>query len=170
MADENKNIEEDLEEIDGEVLEDLIVEDEENLEESNEQLKNSLAILQADFINFKNRIIKEKSQSILLANEGLILKLLPIVDDLERSLEHNKEDDEFSEGIKNILDNFREILKKEGLEEIESDNVLFDHNLHQAILMEESSEVESGYIIETFQKGYKLNNKVIRPSMVKVSE
>lgn len=170
MADENKNIEEDLEEIDGEVLEDLIVEDEENLEESNEQLKNSLAILQADFINFKNRITKEKSQSISLANEGLILKLLPIVDDLERSLDHNKEDDEFSEGIKNILDNFREILKKEGLEEIESDGVLFDHNLHQAILMEKNSEVESGYIIETFQKGYKLNNKVIRPSMVKVSE
>ena len=170
MAEENKNIEDDLEEIDGEVLEDLIEEDEENLEESNEQLKNSLAILQADFINFKNRITKEKSQSIALANEGLILKLLPIVDDLERSLDHNKEDDEFSEGIKNILDNFKEILKKEGLAEIESDNVLFDHNLHQAILMEESTEVESGYIIETFQKGYKLNNKVIRPSMVKVSE
>ncbi len=170
MADENKGMEEDIEEIDGEVLEDVILEDEEKLNETNEQLKNSLAILQADFINFKNRISKEKSKSILLANENLILKLLPIVDDLERSLEHNKENDEFSEGIKNILENFLEILKKEGLEEIESNNVLFDHNLHQAILMEENSEVESGYIIETFQKGYKLNNKVIRPSMVKVSE
>lgn len=138
--------------------------------EENKSLKNSLAVLQADFINFKNRIEKDKSQSILLANEGLIMKLLPVLDDLERAYEHSNSDDEFSQGIKNIIDNFKEILKKEGLEEIKSDNTIFDHNIHQAILLEKSDSVESGYIIETFQKGYILNKKVIRPSMVKVSE
>lgn len=167
---QNEDIENDLEAeiIDGEVEE--ILSDEEKLTEENEHLKNSLAILQADFINFRNRIDKEKSQSILLANEGLIMKLLPILDDLERAYDHSNKEDEFAEGIKIIIDNFNEILKKEGLEEIESDNMLFDHNVHQAILLEKSDDVEPGYIIETFQKGYILNNKVIRPSMVKVSE
>ena len=142
----------------------------EKLVEENSSLKNSLLVLQADFINFKNRTEKEKSQSILLANETLINKLLPIVDDLERALEHNENDDEFSEGIKIILSNFKELLNKEGLEEIESTGVLFDHNVHQAILMEKNDSVKSGYISETFLKGYKLNKKIIRPSMVKVSE
>jgi len=147
------------------------VENNENeLIEENESLKNSLTILQADFINFKRRIENEKSQSISLANEGLILKLLPIVDDLERAYENKLQEDEFSDGIKIILDNFKEILKKEGLEEIESKDTLFDHNVHQAILVEKNDDVESGYIIDTLQKGYKLNGKVIRPSMVKVSE
>lgn len=138
--------------------------------EENISLKNSLAIIQADFINFKNRTEKEKTQSILLANESLINKLLPIIDDLERALEHGNEDNEFSKGIEIILNNFREILKKEGLEEIESDNVKFDHNIHQAILLEKNDAVKSGYVSNTLVKGYKLNNKILRPSMVKVSE
>ncbi|QQK07645.1 nucleotide exchange factor GrpE [Miniphocaeibacter halophilus] len=149
---------------------DEIESNENELLEENESLKNSLTILQADFINFKKRIEKEKSQSISLANEGLIMKLLPIVDDLERAYENKIQEDEFSEGIKIILDNFKEILKREGLEEIESKDTLFDHNVHQAILVEKNDEVESGYIIDTLQKGYKLNGKIIRPSMVKVSE
>ena len=62
------------------------------------------------------------------------------------------------------------VLEKEGLELIESDGCAFDHNVHQAVLAEESDEVESDHIIETLQKGYKLNNKVIRPAMVKVAK
>ena len=142
----------------------------EKLIEENCSLRNSLAIIQADFINFKNRTEKEKAQSILLANESLINKLLPIVDDLERALEHTENNNEFTKGIEIILNNFREILKKEGLEEIESDNIKFDHTVHQAILLEKDDSVDSGYVIDTLLKGYKLNNKILRPSMVKVSE
>lgn len=139
------------------------------LKDANDSLSLSLARLQADFLNYKKRIEKEKSTSVKLANEDLIMKLLPVIDDLERAYNH-MESSEYSEGINIIIKNFKEVLKKEGLEEIESDNKPFDHNFHQAILMEENEDVESGNIIETFQKGYVLNGKVIRPSMVKVSE
>lgn len=141
-----------------------------SLEEENLSLNASLARLQADFINYKNRTEKEKSTSIKLANEDLIMKLLPVIDDLERAYNHFPESSEYSEGIKIIINNFKEILKREGLEEIESNGNQFDHNFHQAILMEQNEDVKSGNIIETFQKGYILNGKVIRPSMVKVSE
>lgn len=153
---------------DNEILKEEIASDNEEIEE----LKNSLARLQADFINYKNRTEKEKRQSIVLANEGLILKLLPIIDDLERALINAENDNKegFYEGINLIHENLLEILKKEGLEQIKSDNEEFDPNYHHAILMEASDDIKSNYIIETFQKGYILNDKVIRPSMVKVSE
>ena len=135
-----------------------------------EDLKNSLTRIQADFINFKNRTQKEKSQSIALANEGLILRLLPIVDDLDRALQQKTENNEFSKGIEMIAGNLMETLKNEGLEEVPSVGEEFDPNFHHAVIMEESKDIKPNHIIETLQKGYTLNDKVIRPSMVKVSE
>lgn len=167
IEDEGNKIIDDLEReefIDNELASEI-----ELLKDANDSLSSSLARLQADFLNYKKRIEKEKSTSVKLANEDLIMKLLPVIDDLERAYNH-MESSEYSEGINIIINNFKEVLKKEGLEEIESDNKPFDHNFHQAILMEENEDVESGNIIETFQKGYVLNGKVIRPSMVKVSE
>lgn len=152
-----------------EAIDDELSSEIELLKDANSSLSSSLARLQADFSNYKKRIEKEKSMSVKLANEELIMKLLPVIDDLERAYTH-MESSEYSEGISIIIKNFKEVFKKEGLEEIESDNKPFDHNFHQAILMEENEDVESGNIIETFQKGYILNGKVIRPSMVKVSE
>ena len=167
IEDENdEKVEESTEE---NVVDDELLSEIESLKEANESLNLSLARLQADFSNYKKRTEKEKSMSVKLANEGLIMKLLPVIDDLERAYNH-MESSEYSEGVEIIIKNFKEILKKEGLEEIESGNKPFDHNFHQAILMEQSEDVESGNIIETFQKGYTLNGKVIRPSMVKVSE
>lgn len=168
------NIEDEVEEQVDNVEQEEIIDAEltseiELLKDANTSLSSSLARLQADFSNYKKRIEKEKSMSVKLANEDLIMKLLPVIDDLERAYNH-MESSEYSEGINIIIKNFKEVLKKEGLEEIESDDKPFDHNFHQAILMEESEDVESGNIIETFQKGYILNGKVIRPSMVKVSE
>ncbi len=174
-----------VEDVDAEVVEESTTEenseDNSDLDKENEEkinalndeiasLNNSLALLQADFINYKNRINKEKASSIKLANEGLIMKLLPVLDDLERAYEHLPNDSEYSEGIKIIIDNFIEVLKREGLEVIESTGHAFDHNFHQAILMEDNPDYKSGEIIETFQKGYVLGGKVIRPSMVKVCE
>ena len=165
------------EENEEEVLEDEIIEEEDDsLEDEIDQteqeiadLKNSLSRIQADFINFKNRTQKEKSQSIALANEGLILRLLPVIDDLERALEQENCSNEFSEGIEMIYKNMIEILKGEGLEEVPGMGEPFDPNFHHAVVMEDSEELESNHVIEVLQKGYSLNNKVIRPSMVKVS-
>lgn len=178
---ENINSDKDLEENEEnseEILNEDLESEDNNLEENYmndkeeeiEELKNSLSRLQADFINFKNRTERERTQSIALANERLILNLLPVIDDIERALDNTDNTDSFYDGILLIHENLLNILEKEGLKQLNSDNEEFDPNYHHAILMEASDEVESNHVIETFQKGYILNDKVIRPSMVKVSE
>ena len=117
-----------------------------------EDLKDSLKRLQADFINYKNRTNRERQQSIELANESLILKILPIIDDLDRAITGKEEKDEFSNG----------------LEEVDCSDK-FDPNYHHAVITEDSDK-DSDIILEVFQKGYILNNKCIRPAMVKVSK
>lgn len=133
-----------------------------------EDLKDSLKRLQADFINYKNRTNRERQQSIELANESLILKILPIIDDLDRAIDSKEEKDEFSSGVELIRDNLLLSLKDFGLEEVDCSDK-FDPNYHHAVITEDSDN-GSDMILEVFQKGYILNNKCIRPAMVKVSK
>ena len=178
MAEEKDNLDEkkDLEGSENEK-----VNEEENKQEADvkdeapdeiEDLKNSLLRLQADFSNYRKRVDKEKVDTINYANEDLISDLLPVIDDFNRAFvaaENQGTNLELIEGFTMINKNLLSILNSYGLEEIESDGQTFDPNFHQAILTEES-EKESGIVLETLQKGYVLNEKVIRPSMVKVSE
>lgn len=174
-----KESEEVVEENQEEVLEDEFVEEDveaEETEESNDEnskLKDSLLRLQADFTNYKRRVEKEKIDIYKYAAESVITKLLPVLDNFDRAFKEVQEEDKedaFTKGIELIKQDLDKILTQEGLEEIESDNQKFDANLHHAVFMEENDEVESEHIIETFQKGYKLKDKVIRPAMVKVSK
>lgn len=135
-----------------------------------EELKNQLLRLQADFVNYKNRTEREKSNSIILANEDLILKLLPILDNFNRAFAHADLNDKIIKGFVMIKEQFESVLKSEMVEEIESDGSVFDPNLHNAVMTESKEGVKSGIVLETFEKGYKIKDKVIRPSMVKVSE
>lgn len=135
-----------------------------------EELKNQLLRLQADFVNYKNRTEREKSNSIILANEDLILKLLPILDNFNRAFVHADLNDKIIKGFVMIKEQFESVLKSEMVEEIESDGAVFDPNLHNAVMTESKEGVRSGIVLETFEKGYKIKDKVIRPSMVKVSE
>jgi len=135
-----------------------------------EELKNQLLRLQADFVNYKNRTEREKSNSIILANEDLILKLLPILDNFNRAFAHTDLNDKIIKGFVMIKEQFESVLKSEMVEEIESDGAVFDPNLHNAVMTESKEGVKSGIVLETFEKGYKIKDKVIRPSMVKVSE
>ncbi len=135
-----------------------------------EELKNQLLRLQADFVNYKNRTEREKSNSIILANEDLILKLLPILDNFNRAFVHADLNDKIIKGFVMIKEQFESVLKSEMVEEIESDGAVFDPNLHNAVMTESKEGVKSGIVLETFEKGYKIKDKVIRPSMVKVSE
>ena len=178
---EKENLEEELQENkETENLEnEEIKEETEEKEETKEQdeviseldkVKDSYIRLQADFENFRRRTEREKADIYKFASEKLVGKLLSVLDNLDRALDESKEDDSFTQGVSLVRKEFLEILQAEGLEEIESDGAAFDANLHHAVLMEKSDEVESGLIIETFQKGYKLNGKVIRTAMVKVSE
>ncbi|QEK12370.1 nucleotide exchange factor GrpE [Crassaminicella thermophila] len=141
------------------------------LEEENEELNNKYLRMTADFQNFKKRVEKEKSDIYQFANEKLIMDLLPIVDNLERAVtSHSDEanDESFAEGVKMILKQFLDIFKKNGVEEIDALGKEFDPNFHHAVMQEESDQQESNTILDVFQKGYTLNGKVIRPSMVKV--
>lgn len=149
-------------------LDEQQIENEETVNSEIEDLKDSLKRLQADFINYKNRTNRERQQSIELANESLILKILPVIDDLNRAIDSKNEKDEFSNGIILIRDNLMSTLKEFGLNEVDCSDK-FDPNFHHAVITEDS-DGDSNKILEVFQKGYILNNKCIRPAMVKVSK
>lgn len=176
MKEENKELEKEIkeettEEVEKKESDQNSSEEVENKVNSEiEELKNQLLRLQADFVNYKNRTEREKSNSIILANEGLILKLLPVLDNFNRAFAHVNLEDDAVKGFVMIKDQFKSILKSEMVEEIESDGATFDPNLHNAVMTESKEGVKSGIVLETFEKGYKIKDKVIRPSMVKVSE
>ena len=134
-----------------------------------EELNAKYLRLMADFQNYKRRTEKEKSDIYAYANEKIVGELLNVIDSFERALDHGEADDSFVQGMNNIFKMFKGVLEKSGLEEVDALGVEFDPNFHNAVMTEDSDEYESGFVTAVLQKGYKLNGKVIRPSMVKVS-
>lgn len=132
-------------------------------------LNNKLMRLQADFINYKNRVEKDKKNIYSYALEDIIVQLLPILDNFERALNNMDEGNSYYQGVKMIYDQMIGVLSKNGLKEIDCEGKYFDPNFHHAVISEESDEDE-GMILEVLQKGYMLNDKVIRPTMVKVAK
>lgn len=142
------------------------------LENLIEGLKDRHLRLQADFDNYRKRVAREKEEIYTTALGDLIKQLLPIIDNFERALDSFKSanlDPKYYDGLEMIYKEFIGILNKNGLEEIEALNCNFDPNLHHAVMKVEAEGDEENIIKEVFQKGYMLNNKVIRPSMVKVA-
>lgn len=170
---ENEEIEniEDIEDSEEEVIDAEIVEDEnEEISASDNEYIEKYQRLMADFANYKQREEKAKADFKKFASSSLVEKLLPVLDNFDRALKDKDLEDPFVKGVIMTRDELIKILKNEGLEEIKSDGEKFDHNLHHAVMTEESETVEEDYIIETFQKGYTLNGRVLRPAMVKVSK
>ena len=127
--------------------------------------------LMAEFQNFKKRAAKEKTDIHAYANEKIMNELLPVLDNFERALETDASDAEaYAKGMSLIFEQMKTALEKSGLKEIEALGETFDPNLHNAVMMEDSEEHESGKVSKVLQKGYTLNDKVIRPSMVAVSK
>jgi molecular chaperone GrpE len=123
---------------------------------------------QADFVNYKQRAEQEKTEIIEFANSALICNLLPIMDDLERafaSVPADLEESNWTEGIRLIYNKLKTSLETRGLTEIEARGEPFDPRLHEAMMQQDGKE---GMVIEELQKGYKLKEKVIRPSLVTV--
>ncbi|MBU5455490.1 molecular chaperone GrpE [Keratinibaculum paraultunense] len=150
-------------------LESQLIEKDEKIEELTDQLLR----LQADFINYKNRVKKDKEKTYTYAIEDLINQLLPILDNFERALdsvEEDKKEDSFYQGVKMIYEQFLRVLEENGVSEIECEGKVFDPNLHHAVFVEEVEDEEEGIVLDVLQKGYTLDGKVIRPSMVKVSK
>ena len=141
-----------------------ILEDE---KKKSETYLNQYKYLKADFENYRKMMEKDKLDIIQYANQKLILELLPIIDDIENAI--NKTENNEQIGLKIILDNLTKILESNGLKPIESLGKKFDPYYHD-VLMKEESNKEDGIIVEEIQKGYMLNNKVIRHSKVKISK
>ncbi|MAT38558.1 MAG: nucleotide exchange factor GrpE [Ectothiorhodospiraceae bacterium] len=144
-----------------------------------EELKDELAkakeqILRkvAEFENFRRRTREEQSQLVQYGNEGLIRELLPVVDDMERSLEaggEHKDFESFFEGVKLLRNKFMSVLQARGLKPIETDGEVFNEEYHDAILQIPGSGKEPGAIIDEVERGYMIHDKVIRHSKVTVA-
>lgn len=160
------------EEICEEEIKEESVEEVDSKEKEIEDLKDSLQRLQADFNNYRRRSEKEKSEISIFANEKMISEILPVIDNMERALDSSIEEKESSvyKGVELVLKQLVDTLNKFGLEEINAKDSEFDPNFHYAVAQEEVEDFDSNTVIEVFQKGYKLSNRVIRPAMVKVSK
>lgn len=137
------------------------------------ELKNQLARTQADWENYKKRVAREKEDLIAFANQRLVLGFLPVLDNLDRALATTpvEGDEKLRQGVELIARSFRESLAKEGVSEIDaSPGQPFDPLLHEAVMTVENSEFAEEQIVLEFQKGYTLNDRVIRPSRVQVNK
>ena len=168
MTDEDKlkRLKKDLKEKE-ESIKDLKKEIEEK-DQKIDDYHSSIQRLQADFENYKKRTEKHMSEYIKYANEGLILQIIDIYEDLERALKSDEKGENLKEGVEIIYKNLKELLKKQGLTEIPSRGEKFDPFKHEALMTEKHEEYENGMITEELAKGYLLNDKVIKYAMVKV--
>ena len=150
--------------------------EEEAIENVKKEAEDRYARLRAEFQNYKKRSAKEKEDIHAYANEKLIKDLLDVLDNFERAIEvmekdiSDNENDAIMEGVGLIFTQFYDVLKKAGLNEIKALGEKFDPQFHHAVINEPSEEFKSGEVSKVLQKGYKLNDRVIRPAMVAVSE
>jgi molecular chaperone GrpE len=136
--------------------------------ELKEQTDRSLR-LQADFENFRRRTSKEKEELAAVVTQGILKDMLPLLDNFERAMAAEAKDGEaFQKGVEMIFTQLGEVLKKNGLEQIETKGQKFDPNFHQAVMRVQNEELEDDDIAQELQKGYMVKGRVIRPSMVQV--
>lgn len=127
--------------------------------------------LRADFDNFRKRMEREKSEYYRYALVGVVKELLPVIDNFERALSSGSTagGEEFVRGIELIYKQLLDVLQKQGLRMVEAEGVRFDPNVHEAVTSEENPEIPSHTVAEVLQPGYFLQDRLIRPAMVKVS-
>ena len=128
---------------------------------------------QAEMENMKRRLEREKTEFLKFANDNLVKDLLPVLDNIERAVGHacpaGVPGDGLAEGILMTIEGFKSVLEKYGVKPIQAVGEKFDPNYHDAVMQQESAEVEENTILEEVQKGYLLNDRLVRPSMVIVS-
>ncbi len=129
--------------------------------------------LYAEFDNYRKRVAREKAELVRYGNEELLKELLPVLDNLERALEHAKRGGDpkaIVEGVGLILDQFQAVLKRFGVEPIRAIGEKFDPERHEAVGEQEAEGVEPGEVILEVQKGYMLNDRLLRPAKVVVAK
>jgi molecular chaperone GrpE len=129
-----------------------------------------LARLQAEFDNFRKRSVKEQQDFRDYALAEALRSLLPILDSLDRALKTNEASvEDFRSGIELIDKQFHDALSKLGVEPVPAEGEVFDPNLHQAIQMVDTAEVEDHHVIDELQRGYRIKDRLLRPAMVRVA-
>lgn len=129
--------------------------------------------LYAEFENYKRRIQNENQINKTYQAQGVLTDILPSIDNIERALQIEGDDESvksLQKGVQMVHESLLRALKDNGLEEIEAEGQEFDPNLHQAVVQDDNPDFKSGEITQELQKGYKLKDRVLRPSMVKVNQ
>ena len=178
---------EDADEIANESQDNLQEENSEDIEadidpkdEEIQQLKNNVQEeeekylrLYAEFENYKRRIQKENQTMKAYKAQDVLNDILPTIDNIERALQIEGEDEQFKslqKGVEMVYESLLNALKNNGLEKIEAEGKQFDPNVHQAVVQDDNPDYESGQVTQELQTGYKLKERVLRPSMVKVNQ
>ena len=143
-------------------------------EEEIADLKNQLLYKVAEFENYRKRTLKERAELILNGGEKFITAILPVLDDMERAIENDAKTDDptvLREGMELIHQKFMKTLESQGVSKIETTDADFDTDLHEAVAMVPGmGDDKKGKVIDCMQKGYKLNDKVIRHARVAVGQ
>ena len=137
------------------------------------ETENRFLRLHADFDNYRRRVRLDMEAAEKYRAQSLVSDLLPILDNFERALQVQVEDEKAKsllQGMEMVYRSLIEALKKEGVEAIESVGKPFDPHVHQAVMQVDDQNYEPNTVVEEFQKGYKLKDRVIRPAMVKVNQ
>ncbi len=146
----------------------------ETLKKENSELKDQYLRKHADFENYRKRMAREKADSVRYGNQELLKDLIEVIDNFDRAIKSaadSQDFDSFREGISMIEQQFTGMLQsKWGLEKMECEGAEYDPNSHEALMMEESEELEVPTVLEDFQAGYKLYERVLRPAKVKVGK
>ena len=146
----------------------------EKAQEEIAELKNQLLYKVAEFDNYRKRTLKERAELILNGGEKFITAILPILDDMERAIENGEKTDDpkvLREGMELIHQKFMKTLESQGVSKIETDDADFDTDVHEAVAMVPGmGDDKKGKVIDCLQKGYKLNDKVIRHAKVAVGQ
>ncbi len=141
------------------------------LESQNNEYYDKLLRFKAEFENYKKRMIKEQSLSVRYAAESIIHRILPIVDDLDRALiaiNEGQDPSKVVEGVKLTHDDIKKLLDEHLVHEIDPHGQLFDPEEHEAMASVDSHDHKEDHVVEVFQKGYKLDGKVVRPAKVSI--
>ena len=140
-------------------------------QEAMAELNERIIRLTADFDNFRKRAQREKDEARQFANQGLLEKLLPVLDNFEMALTAVKDaDPSVRDGVQMILDQLLGVLKESGVEPVDAMGQPFDPNLHEALSQEETTDADEGTVVQQVQRGYKLNDRLVRPARVVVAK
>lgn len=143
------------------------------LKEELENEQNKYLRLLADYENYKRRVVKDREEAEKFRSKALLSDLLPVLDNFERALaseDENENNKSLLKGVRMVYNTLLEAVKREGLEEVKSVGEPFDPNIHQAVMQEKDESQEPGTVLQELQKGYTLKGRVLRPAMVKVNE